>query len=93
MADKPKPDWSLLPLDALTPAVALMSGLGLAKHRRGDWREKPVEYHWACLMRHLVAWQSGQRVDPESGHSHLAHAVCRLIFLIELERAEARPNE
>mgnify|MGYP007111985039 FL=1 len=33
------------------------------------------------MMWHFTAWQSGELVDPETGESHLDHAICCLLFL------------
>jgi hypothetical protein len=37
---------------------------------------------YAALQRHLLAWSSGEEKDPESGLSHLDHALTNLAFLI-----------
>jgi hypothetical protein len=34
-----------------------------------------------AVLRHLFAWGSGKRVDPEWGASHLDHALCSLMML------------
>jgi hypothetical protein len=39
-------------------------------------------------MRHIAAWQSTGNTDPESGHHHLAHAACNLIFLMWFDDAK-----
>ncbi len=40
---------------------------------------------FAALMRHMWAWMRGEKVDPETGISHLAHAACNIAFLIAFE--------
>src|SRR3989337_1087432 len=35
-------------------------------------------------MRHLEAWRNGEKLD-ESGLSHLVHAACNLLFIINKE--------
>lgn len=41
---------------------------------------------YAGLRRHLNAWWEGsEMVDPETGKSHLAHALCQLVFLATSE--------
>lgn len=32
----------------------------------------------AAALRHILAYQSGEPTDPETGYSHLAHAQCCL---------------
>jgi hypothetical protein len=33
----------------------------------------------------MLAWNDGESVDPETGISHLAHAACNLLFLLDYE--------
>jgi len=37
------------------------------------------------MYRHLNSHHAGEYFDQESGLTHLAHAACNLIFLMELE--------
>ncbi len=39
-----------------------------------------------AALRHLVAYNSGERIDGESGLSHLAHVATNICFLIEYEK-------
>ena len=79
-----------------TLALDLSNGLksGLEKHSptcgvrqikaSGSWNwAKGMAWSvpFACLMRHLAAWQRGEEVDAESGLPHLAHAMCNLRML------------
>lgn len=47
-----------------------------------------LDWYDAC-MRHLIAWAEGERLDPESGLPHTAHALCNLCYLIEMTEKEA----
>lgn len=38
---------------------------------------------FASMQRHLWAWLDLEDNDPETGFSHLAHAACQLLFLME----------
>lgn len=38
-----------------------------------------------ALLRHTFSYLSGESKDPESGLSHMAHAACCVMFLLELE--------
>lgn len=80
--DQDKPDWSLLPLSLLAPVVRVLT-FGAKKYARDNWKyvEDAENRYFAAAMRHLTAWQQGERLDAESGESHLAHALCCLIFL------------
>jgi hypothetical protein len=57
---------------------------GAKKYAAHNWRggfawSRPFN---AC-MRHMWAWWRGEDNDPETGLSHLAHAMCCLMFLLE----------
>jgi hypothetical protein len=73
----------LIPPAALL-AVAGVMGLGAKKYGAYNWRQHAVSasVYQAAAMRHLLAWWGGEEVDPESGESHLAHAIaCCAIVL------------
>ena len=40
----------------------------------------------AALLRHLMAWHNGEKIDKESGLSHLGHVVANAIMLRETEK-------
>lgn len=67
-------------------AIAYVREFGLTKYPNADnWKRVPMQ-DWAdAAERHLTAWQSGEKVDPESGMSHLWHALCNLAYMVELE--------
>lgn len=88
-ADAGKPRFSLLPLDAIMHVVAVME-FGAAKYGAGNWRKcEGQTRYFDAAMRHLVAWwtatSDAEKRDGETGASHLAHAVCCLLFLLAFE--------
>ena len=91
-ADAEKPRWDLLPLDTLTGAVRVMTS-GAKKYSDNGWQTVPgaKRRYFAALMRHLAAFQAGELADPETGESHLDHALCCLIIL-RWHEAQARPE-
>ena len=86
-----KPDFSLLPMSTLTEVVRVLE-YGASKYERNNWL-KPTSWDvsFACLMRHMSAWQDGEDDDPESGRSHLAHAACNILQM--LHQLEHHPEE
>ena len=76
-----KPDLSLIPLETLADEARVWM-YGERKYKRHNWMKG---MNWsiplACALRHLAAWQAGEDIDPESGQSHLAHAMCNLRML------------
>lgn len=65
---------------------AKVGGMGAEKYEDHNWR---AGYGWsksyAAAQRHMVAWWSGEDLDPESGLSHLAHARWHMSALIEFQ--------
>jgi hypothetical protein len=83
--DDGKPDMSLLSSIALVKIAEVMS-FGKKKYSANNWRggfvwSRPL----AAAARHLYAYIGGEDKDPESGLSHLAHAACCIMFLLEFE--------
>ena len=82
---KGKARWDLLPWDLVEQTVDVLT-FGADKYAPEAWRqETKSDDYFAALMRHIVAYRKGEVIDPESGKTHLAHAMCNLIFIHELE--------
>lgn len=76
-----KPDFSLIPLCTLEDEARVWE-YGKAKYASWNWAKgMPWSVCFACLIRHMAAWQRGEENDPESGLPHLAHAMCNLRML------------
>jgi hypothetical protein len=94
--DTGKLEWLLLPWNPLRTVVrVLMSGRD--KYLRDNWKRVRPSWRYAdACFRHLIDWVSGEDFDPETGESHLAHAVCCLLFLLDHimnGTPDARPEE
>jgi aryl-alcohol dehydrogenase-like predicted oxidoreductase len=76
-----KADFSLIPLCTLEDEARVWA-YGARKYAAWNWA-KGMDWSvpFACLQRHLAAWQRGEENDPESGLPHLAHAACNLRML------------
>ena len=83
--DAGKLPLDLLPFDALDSVAAVLAH-GAAKYEARNWE---LGMRWGRLfgaaLRHLFAWGRGERLDPESGLPHLAHAACCVLFLLAYE--------
>lgn len=76
-----KVDFSLIPFVTLEDEARVWM-YGKAKYAAWNWSKgMPWSVPFACLMRHMAAWQRGEEVDAESGLPHLAHAMCNLRML------------
>jgi hypothetical protein len=84
--DSGKAEYDLIPAHALHE-LAIVLTLGAQKYSPENWRKVPEgkKRYFAALERHLWAWKRGERYDPETGRPHLAHAMCNLFFLYEID--------
>lgn len=85
--DKDKTRYDLLPMSLITEAADVLT-FGAQKYGVNNWRQPMPDRRgrwFSALLRHLFAYQSGEKIDPESGKSHLAHVVCNAMFLKETE--------
>jgi hypothetical protein len=80
-------------LDLIAPeflmATADILAFGANKYAARNW-EKGMSWGrcFGALMRHMWAWWGGEKVDAETGKSHLWHAACCLMFLIAYEERQ-----
>lgn len=76
-----KPDYSLIPLTTMADEARVWA-YGKEKYAAWNWTKGMAwSIPFACLMRHMAAWQAGEECDAESGLPHLAHAMCNLRML------------
>lgn len=82
--DTGKPTFELLPLDLFADVNKVLEH-GAKKYGINNWRKKEgfkLSRAYNALLRHLIAWWAGENNDKETEISHLAHAMCNLIFLM-----------
>jgi hypothetical protein len=86
-----KHDTGKAPLSLLSPIALLGTAQVLAhgatKYGRHNWRGG---FDWCRVLdaigRHLLSFQNGEDLDPDSGLPHLDHAACGIMFLQEFYR-------
>lgn len=83
--------WDLLPIECVEDIVKVLN-FGANKYADNNWQivENAEERYYAALLRHLSAWRQGEKVDPESGLSHLAHILCNVTFLLWFEKDKSK---
>lgn len=83
--DSGKVGVHLLPPDPLIE-IAKVLDFGAKKYDPYNW-SKGIKYSrlYGALLRHMWAWWKGESSDSETGLSHLAHAGCCLLFLLQYE--------
>ena len=84
--DQDKLPLHLLSTEAMNQTAAVLA-FGAQKYAEHNWRKG---FAWSrplsAAMRHITAFNAGEDTDPESGLSHLAHAACCIMFLLEFEK-------
>lgn len=80
--DSEKMRFSLIPLAELQDVNKVLE-FGAKKYGADNWKkvDNAQERYFNAAMRHILAWQSGELLDDESGLPHLAHAQCCLMFM------------
>lgn len=91
--DSEKPKMYLLPPKA-TVEVAKVLTFGAAKYDEENWRklEDAQNRYSGGALRHIFSHLDGELKDPETNLSHLAHAICCLMFKLELELENGKNN-
>jgi hypothetical protein len=81
-----KVDLTYLPGEALEQEARVWE-FGASKYARDQWRklwgEDTIRVCMASAMRHMVAINSGELHDPESGLPHAAHVRCNMAMILE----------
>jgi hypothetical protein len=88
--DEGKRVYAYLPYDAIEEVLKVLE-LGADKYGKANWT-RGMDYSRAfnAAQRHQKQWfYEQQDLDPESGITHLAHAVASLLFLITFQLKHA----
>lgn len=85
--DSEKPDYSLIPPNALDETVKVLT-YGAKKYAPDNWRklDNALNRYFAAAQRHMWAIKRGEIHDPETNLHHAAHAIASLMFFIELDK-------
>ena len=84
--DSEKPKMNLLPPKAIVEVGKVLT-FGAQKYGPENWKELEdlQNRYTAGALRHIFAHMDGEKLDPETGLSHMAHALCCLLFKLEIE--------
>jgi hypothetical protein len=82
--DGEKPRMHLIPPKSELELAKVLT-FGAMKYSEDNWRkvDNLQKRYMSATMRHLNAVRQGEEVDEESGHHHLAHALCCIFFMLE----------
>jgi hypothetical protein len=92
--DGEKPMMQLLPPRALVEVAKVLT-LGAKKYAPDNWKklDNLSGRYTGAALRHIFEHMiDPEAIDPESGVTVLAHAVCDLLFIIE-DKLEKSQNE
>lgn len=81
--DDNKYDPSMLTLE-MVELVSRVRMFGAKKYARNNFKITGFKYTRSCAaaLRHIFAFLNGEDLDPESGLSHIGHAICSLEHLV-----------
>lgn len=81
--DTEKPKTNLIPSEAIEQEAWIFT-FGATKYGDYNWT-KGINYSRiiSAAMRHLLAINRGEDVDPESGRPHAAHVRANMAFLLQ----------
>ena len=88
--DSGKTRYGLLPSKALKEVADVLT-VGAKKYAPENWRyvENGKERYFDAALRHIWQWKDESKTDAETGKHHLAHAICCLMFITDLELQES----
>ena len=92
--DGEKPKMNLLPPKAIMEVAKVLT-FGAEKYGAENWKELEdlQNRYLAGALRHIFAHMDGEKLDPETGLSHMAHALCCLLFKLEIELEDGESKE
>ena len=92
--DGEKPRMHLLPPKAIIEVAKVLT-FGANKYDEENWKklENLQSRYTSGALRHIFAHMDGEDLDSESNVSHLAHAICCLLFKLEIELEDAKNKE
>lgn len=69
---------------SLVHACGRALAYGAEKYAANNWRKgMNISEAYSALQRHLLVWNEGEDIDPDSGLNHLDHVAANLAFLTE----------
>jgi len=86
--DTDKPRMELVDPDYMI-GIAQVLTFGAKKYEANNWKRASrddIERIKGAMLRHQMAYMKGEKIDPESGLSHLYHVGCNSMFLAYFDR-------
>lgn len=82
-----KPRWDLLPLQEIEDLVKVYTA-GAKKYAPNSWQKLDNGYqrYKAALFRHLLAYEKGERIDPDTKCMHLAQVAWNAVAMLWFDK-------
>ena len=82
-----KPMWELLPLEDVEDIVKVYTA-GAKKYGPDRWQnlDNGFQRYKAAMLRHLVEYEKGNRIDADTGCMHLAQVAWNAIAMLHLDK-------
>ena len=79
--------WDLLPLEEIEDIVKVYTE-GAKKYSDNSWQNLDNGYqrYKAALLRHLLEYEKGNKIDEDTGCQHLAQVAWNAIALLWLDK-------
>lgn len=79
--------WELLPMEEIEDIVKVYHA-GAKKYYPGSWKslENGFERYRAAMLRHMMEYMKGERIDKETGCYHLAQMAWNCIAMLYLDK-------
>lgn len=89
-----KPKMHLLPAKAVSEVAKVLT-FGADKYGEFNWKnlDNLHDRYTSAALRHIFANMDGEALDSESQYHHLAHAICCLLFRLEVILSEQTSKE
>ena len=86
--------WELLPLEDVEDIVKVYTA-GAKKYGPNTWQNLPDGYnrYKAALLRHLVEYDKGNKIDEETGCRHLAAVAWNAIAMLHIDKQKTETHE
>lgn len=84
--DRDKLQWRLVVWEFIEAGVRVLMH-GAKKYAPDNWKhvEDRRQRYQDAMTRHWVAYCKGEKIDPETGESHVAHMFCNAMFLFWMD--------
>ena len=86
--------WELLPLEDIEEIVKVYTA-GARKYGSNKWQDLPNGYdrYKAAMFRHLLEFEKGRDIDPETGCLHLAQVAWNAIAMLHIAKAAKKQKQ